>query len=67
MISTHALREEGDGQVQRGQPGRKKISTHALREEGDMLVKLEKFGKEISTHALREEGDGLRPAAARIH
>ena len=57
-ISTHALREEGDGQAQRGQPGRKKISTHALREEGDPphAPKLCQVG--ISTHALREEGDG---------
>ena len=33
-ISTHALREEGDGNAP-GAPRRGKISTHALREEGD--------------------------------
>ena len=33
-ISTHALREEGDGPLHRVGGGRR-ISTHALREEGD--------------------------------
>ena len=34
MISTHALREEGDS-VPRFCPAASPISTHALREEGD--------------------------------
>ena len=35
IISTHALREEGDGTVGGKFFASKKISTHALREEGD--------------------------------
>ena len=35
MISTHALREEGDVVQQVGVVLRLHISTHALREEGD--------------------------------
>ena len=59
LISTHALREEGDvGQsiiwVQNEQ-----ISTHALREEGDRFGAGEAAGVQISTHALREEGDSI--------
>ena len=38
MISTHALREEGDLAVQRPALGVDAISTHALREEGDGQV-----------------------------
>src|SRR5699024_1248070 len=34
-ISTHALREEGDGQWKIPKQSGKQISTHALREEGD--------------------------------
>ena len=34
IISTHALREEGDNQLT-GLGGAEGISTHALREEGD--------------------------------
>ena len=34
-ISTHALREEGDGAAGRRGGGLPAISTHALREEGD--------------------------------
>ena len=64
-ISTHALREEGDGKHTGAFDGGAKISTHALREEGDEYedYKAEVSGK-ISTHALREEGDGIYP---RIH
>ena len=57
IISTHALREEGDVHGRQGQGGIP-ISTHALREEGDGVSnrKCCKYHK-ISTHALREEGD----------
>ena len=37
LISTHALREEGDLVPQRGRNVFGAISTHALREEGDRL------------------------------
>ena len=36
MISTHALREEGDKNTHRVYLLRENISTHALREEGDL-------------------------------
>ena len=56
VISTHALREEGDGWFgQIGVDG--KISTHALREEGDPVRLAQRRPVGISTHALREEGD----------
>ena len=56
LISTHALREEGDGWFgQVGVDG--KISTHALREEGDTGQTVHSGACLISTHALREEGD----------
>ena len=37
-ISTHALREEGDGPWCVNRRGKRAISTHALREEGDATV-----------------------------
>ena len=58
-ISTHALREEGDGW---GYDQIKSfiISTHALREEGDGKPLLHGcIPGLISTHALREEGDTI--------
>ena len=59
VISTHALREEGDRLPAAG-PTEWLISTHALREEGDGQVQRGQPGrKKISTHALREEGDML--------
>ena len=36
IISTHALREEGDGSGPRRSGPAQTISTHALREEGDL-------------------------------
>ena len=56
-ISIHALREEGDAEINRGCNGIHVISIHALREEGDRLYFLFGYGKHISIHALREEGD----------
>ena len=56
-ISTHALREEGDGRRLCAWGGVCKISTHALREEGDRGEQPGDDHKQISTHALREEGD----------
>ena len=56
-ISTHALREEGDGNILIDVSGRL-ISTHALREEGDTSATSGTNDlSDISTHALREEGD----------
>ena len=56
-ISTHALREEGDG-LAHDDPIHIGISTHALREEGDPSRRSPRPGRSgISTHALREEGD----------
>ena len=56
MISTHALREEGDlSWMLKKQYTR--ISTHALREEGDAIAVCFAHFRTISTHALREEGD----------
>ena len=56
-ISTHALREEGDGKAMYHYYNPNPISTHALREEGDRFGAGEAAGVQISTHALREEGD----------
>ena len=57
QISTHALREEGDGDPLLDRDG-VDISTHALREEGDDTAEMVPVrGQPISTHALREEGD----------
>ena len=57
-ISTHALREEGDGSRFERQHFHQGISTHALREEGDVGESGHcHFRQVISTHALREEGD----------
>ena len=57
IISTHALREEGDTR----NPEKVRaayISTHALREEGDLRARgIVTMPRVISTHALREEGD----------
>ena len=59
IISTHALREEGDGGQPPDRPRLERISTHALREEGDYLLLPCDSRTLISTHALREEGDLL--------
>ena len=57
MISTHALREEGDPARSKA-AARTRISTHALREEGDLrIIRTTCAEDAISTHALREEGD----------
>ena len=59
IISTHALREEGDLIQWLTGVGCGGISTHALREEGDggrLYAGI--LHPPISTHALREEGDG---------
>ena len=59
-ISIHALREEGDINVERNQLA-SIISIHALREEGDNMAKAKAWkAAVISIHALREEGDGSR-------
>ncbi len=57
IISTHALREEGNS-TKLVICAPIAISTHALREEGDSKSVLCYHGVRISTHALREEGDG---------
>ncbi len=59
MISTHALREEGDVGIGAFQDFLL-ISTHALREEGDLWGGTFRPRRSISTHALREEGDPVR-------
>ena|SRR5699024_328773 len=58
VISTHALREEGDIDFLEDAIKEDLISTHALREEGDgcRYIKV-LYCHTISTHALREEGD----------
>ena len=38
MISTHALREEGDLYPKPAEASTARISTHALREEGDGIL-----------------------------
>ena len=62
VISTHALREEGDIDFLEDAIKEDLISTHALREEGDgcRYIKV-LYCHTISTHALREEGDSLHP------
>ena len=56
VISIHALREEGDGDLL--PVGRVRvISIHALREEGDDKRVCKGVILIISIHALREEGD----------
>ena len=62
VISTHALREEGDPADQ-CRDGLLAISTHALREEGDPRGERPRPHDDISTHALREEGDGTDTAS----
>ena len=63
VISTHALREEGDQPFQLLFVVPLLISTHALREEGDGGRPPEQGGGDaISTHALREEGDAIVPS-----
>ena len=57
LISTHALREEGDILVVVRRAHVQAISTHALREEGDPVAGIDVHRLAISTHALREEGD----------
>ena len=56
VISTHALREEGDRNCSSLRCALL-ISTHALREEGDLFSQTHTRADQISTHALREEGD----------
>ena len=64
VISTHALREEGDVEGLMLSPDCE-ISTHALREEGDPPPRwLHGTACLISTHALREEGDNVYDTAA---
>ena len=58
VISTHALREEGDRTLLQQRHQTPSISTHALREEGDVgHAVTAPHHAPISTHALREEGD----------
>ena len=61
MISTHALREEGDVVADIYEVDATVISTHALREEGDRRSSGRAQPGQISTHALREEGDKSWP------
>ena len=57
-ISIHALREEGDLDIDTYEGLTWEISIHALREEGDLDIDTyEGLTWEISIHALREEGD----------
>ena len=56
VISTHALRMEGDGSTSR-EIQIDGISTHALRMEGDPVYAAKNKRLGISTHALRMEGD----------
>ena len=60
-ISIHALREEGDAEMEDALCEQDMISIHALREEGDAhtTLVLSILGA-ISIHALREEGDILK-------
>ena len=60
-ISIHALREEGDGKVEKLLFFRRNISIHALREEGDSFSLVNSPVSSISIHALREEGDLGKP------
>ena len=62
-ISIHALREEGDPDVQ-ADAQEESISIHALREEGDAGPGCCRTGACISIHALREEGDDRCPGCA---
>ena len=64
MISIHALREEGDFEVECGGNVDKSISIHALREEGDTRRAYCLMAEPISIHALREEGDTVLRAAS---
>ena len=60
-ISIHALREEGDLQLQQCPLELELISIHALREEGDHGSRGSHSALlRISIHALREEGDQRR-------
>ena len=60
LISIHALREEGDLDIDTYEGLTWEISIHALREEGDLDIDTyEGLTWEISIHALREEGDLL--------
>ena len=66
LISTHALREEGDLHIQAFYRNLQEISTHALREEGDQRGIFFPYALTgISTHALREEGDRRTPSLCR--
>ena len=56
-ISIHALREEGDQQLNGQIVMAELISIHALREEGDSTMTNPNVRFYISIHALREEGD----------
>ena len=57
LISTHALRMEGDVEGSRFWFNCNPISTHALRMEGDLSLSCYNKVRKISTHALRMEGD----------
>ena len=57
VISIHALREEGDINIESQREKERKISIHALREEGDKGAVYYNCEWIISIHALREEGD----------
>ena len=57
MISTHALRVEGDERGRAFLGVAQRISTHALRVEGDFDGVCAIVVRLISTHALRVEGD----------
>ena len=56
FISIHALRVEGDKEIET-RLAEIKISIHALRVEGDSNPILLNVDTEISIHALRVEGD----------
>ena len=57
LLSTHALRVEGDKDGMTGIPLFSVISIHALRVEGDEAEAAAPTRSKISIHALRVEGD----------
>ena len=59
-ISIHALRVEGDDDLNKSALAYWRISIHALRVEGDEKNRAAKKWWGISIHALRVEGDHLR-------
>ena len=56
-ISIHALREEGDPQLQRGQLCRKEFLSTPSARRATLQAGLFLAYHDISIHALREEGD----------